>query len=140
LVARDPLEPGYPAGADAAPGVSLAQDLEAVFVPLVFRVFSATCDLVLDRRNHNEMRAHSDRKSCALRARAQYLSPFESGRARPREHGKLLGQVLRIFTDTVHWYRKRRVARGLPPGETGAVTAIQGAPVGAVSGLRPPLA
>ncbi len=40
--------------------------------------------------------------------------------------GKLLGQVLRIFTDTVSgWYRKRHVARGLPDGETGAVTAIQ---------------
>ena len=40
--------------------------------------------------------------------------------------GKLLGQVLRIFTDTVaRWYRKRHVARGLPDGETGAVTAIQ---------------
>jgi hypothetical protein len=40
--------------------------------------------------------------------------------------GKLLGQVLRIFTDTVSgWYRKRHVARGLPAGETGAVTAIQ---------------
>ena len=40
--------------------------------------------------------------------------------------GKLLGQVLRIFTDTVAgWYRKRHVARGLPDGETGAVTAIQ---------------
>ena len=40
--------------------------------------------------------------------------------------GKLLGQVLRIFTDTVAgWYRKRHVGRGLPDGETGAVTAIQ---------------
>jgi hypothetical protein len=40
--------------------------------------------------------------------------------------GKLLGQVLRIFTDTVSgWYRKRHAARGLPEGETGAVTAIQ---------------
>ena len=40
--------------------------------------------------------------------------------------GKLLGQVLRIFTDTVAgWYRKRHLARGLPDGETGAVTAIQ---------------
>jgi hypothetical protein len=39
---------------------------------------------------------------------------------------RLLGQVLRIFTDTVAgWYRKRHVARGLPDGETGAVTAIQ---------------
>ena len=38
--------------------------------------------------------------------------------------GKLLGQVLRIFTDTVSgWYRKRHVARGLPDGQTGAVTA-----------------
>jgi hypothetical protein len=34
--------------------------------------------------------------------------------------------VLRIFTDTVSsWYRKRHVARGLPDGETGTVTAIQ---------------
>jgi hypothetical protein len=40
--------------------------------------------------------------------------------------GKLLGQVLRIFTDTVAaWYRRRQGARGLPEGETGAVTAIQ---------------
>jgi hypothetical protein len=38
----------------------------------------------------------------------------------------LLGQVLRIFTDTVaRWYRKHHQARGLPNGETGAVTAIQ---------------
>jgi hypothetical protein len=34
--------------------------------------------------------------------------------------------VLRIFTDTVAtWYRKRHVARGLPSGEAGVVTAIQ---------------
>lgn len=40
--------------------------------------------------------------------------------------GKLLGEVLRIFTDTVAtWYRKRHLERGLPDGETGAVTAIQ---------------
>jgi hypothetical protein len=40
--------------------------------------------------------------------------------------GELLRQVLRIFTDTVSaWYRKRHLARGLPDGETGAVTAIQ---------------
>jgi hypothetical protein len=40
--------------------------------------------------------------------------------------GKLLGQVLRIFTDTVAgWYRARQAERGLPAGETGAVTAIQ---------------
>jgi len=40
--------------------------------------------------------------------------------------GELLGYVLRIFTDTVSsWYRKRHRARGLPDGETGAVTAIQ---------------
>jgi len=40
--------------------------------------------------------------------------------------GKLLGQVVRIFMDTVAgWYRKRHVERGLPPGETGAVTVIQ---------------
>jgi len=40
--------------------------------------------------------------------------------------GKLLGQVLRIFTDTVtSWYRRRHRERGLPSGETGAVTAIQ---------------
>ena len=40
--------------------------------------------------------------------------------------GKLLGQVVRIFTDTVAgWYCKRHVERGLPSGETGAVTVIQ---------------
>ncbi len=40
--------------------------------------------------------------------------------------GKVLGQVLRIFTDTVAgWYRSRHLAHGLPDGETGAVTAIQ---------------
>jgi hypothetical protein len=40
--------------------------------------------------------------------------------------GKLLGQVVRIFTDTVAgWYRRRHALRGLPPGETGAVTVIQ---------------
>jgi hypothetical protein len=40
--------------------------------------------------------------------------------------GALLGQVVRIFVDTVDgWYRRRRVERGLPPGETGAVAVIQ---------------
>ena len=40
--------------------------------------------------------------------------------------GKLLGHVVRIFTDTVaSWYKRRHVDRGLPPGEAGAVTAIQ---------------
>jgi len=40
--------------------------------------------------------------------------------------GQLLGQVLRLFTDTVAgWYGKRHAARGLPDGETGAVTVIQ---------------
>jgi hypothetical protein len=40
--------------------------------------------------------------------------------------GKLLGAVLRIFTDTVAgWYRERQVDRGLPDGQTGAVTVIQ---------------
>jgi hypothetical protein len=40
--------------------------------------------------------------------------------------GKLLGQVLRIFTDTVAgWYRRRQVERGLPTGESGALTVIQ---------------
>jgi hypothetical protein len=40
--------------------------------------------------------------------------------------GKLLGQVVRIFTDTVAGsYRRRQVERGLPTGEPGAVTAIQ---------------
>ncbi len=40
--------------------------------------------------------------------------------------GQLLRRVLRLFTDTVSsWYRKRHIARGLPDGETGAVTAIQ---------------
>ena len=38
--------------------------------------------------------------------------------------GKLLGHVVRIFTDTVStWYRHR--VHGLPDGETGAVTVIQ---------------
>ena len=33
---------------------------------------------------------------------------------------------MRIFTDTVAgWYLRRHVERGLPPGETGAVTVIQ---------------
>jgi len=40
--------------------------------------------------------------------------------------GKLLGEVLRIFTDTVAgWYRARQADRGLPVGQSGAVTAIQ---------------
>jgi hypothetical protein len=40
--------------------------------------------------------------------------------------GRLLGQVVRIFTDTVAtWYQKRHVERGLPAGEFGAVTVIQ---------------
>jgi hypothetical protein len=40
--------------------------------------------------------------------------------------GKLLGQVVRIFTDTVAaWYLRRHSDRGLPPGESGAVTVIQ---------------
>lgn len=40
--------------------------------------------------------------------------------------GKLLGQVLRIFTDTVAaWYRRRQGASDLASGETGAVTAVQ---------------
>jgi hypothetical protein len=40
--------------------------------------------------------------------------------------GKLLGQVVRLFTDSVSsWYRKRHKARGLPDGDTGAVTVIQ---------------
>ena len=40
--------------------------------------------------------------------------------------GKLLGQVVRIFTDTVaSWYRRRHLERDLPAGETGAVTVIQ---------------
>ena len=40
--------------------------------------------------------------------------------------GKLLGQVLRIFTDTIaSWYQRRHVDRGLPAGESGAVTVIQ---------------
>jgi hypothetical protein len=38
--------------------------------------------------------------------------------------GKLLGHVVRIFTDTVStWYRHR--VHDLPDGETGAVTVIQ---------------
>ena len=40
--------------------------------------------------------------------------------------GKLIGQVVRIFTDAVAgWYRCRHVARGLPAGETGSITVIQ---------------
>jgi hypothetical protein len=40
--------------------------------------------------------------------------------------GKLLGQVVRIFTDTVAgWYRRRHADRGLPAGDSGAVTVIQ---------------
>ena len=40
--------------------------------------------------------------------------------------GKLLGQVVRIFTDTVaRWYRRRHAERSLHAGETGAVTVIQ---------------
>jgi hypothetical protein len=40
--------------------------------------------------------------------------------------GKLLGQVVRIFTDTVAgWYRRRHADLGLPAGESGAVTVIQ---------------
>jgi Putative transposase len=39
---------------------------------------------------------------------------------------KLLGQVVRIFADTVAaWCRRRHADRGLAPGETGAVTVIQ---------------
>jgi len=39
--------------------------------------------------------------------------------------GALLGQVLRIFTDTVaRWYRRRQADRGLPGGQCGSVTAI----------------
>jgi hypothetical protein len=39
--------------------------------------------------------------------------------------GKLLGEVVRIFTDTVaSWYRRRHIVRGLPTGQTGAVTVI----------------
>jgi hypothetical protein len=40
--------------------------------------------------------------------------------------GALLGQVVRIFVDTLDgWYRRRHIERGLPPGETGAVAVIQ---------------
>jgi hypothetical protein len=40
--------------------------------------------------------------------------------------GKLLGQVLRIFIDTVASnYRKRLADRGIADGECGAVTVIQ---------------
>ena len=40
--------------------------------------------------------------------------------------GKLLGQVLRIFTDTVaSSYRKHLADRGIPSGQYGAVTVIQ---------------
>jgi hypothetical protein len=40
--------------------------------------------------------------------------------------GKLLGEVLRIFMDTVaSWYRERQADRGLPMGEGGAVAVIQ---------------
>jgi hypothetical protein len=38
--------------------------------------------------------------------------------------GALLGQVVRIFTDTVaRWYRQRQADRGLPGGQCGSVTA-----------------
>ena len=40
--------------------------------------------------------------------------------------GKVLGEVLRIFMDTVAcWYRERQADRGLPAGEGGAVAVIQ---------------
>ena len=40
--------------------------------------------------------------------------------------GKLLGQVLRIFTDTIAAnYRKRQADRGIADGQCGAVTVIQ---------------
>jgi hypothetical protein len=40
--------------------------------------------------------------------------------------GKLLGQVLRIFIDTVASnYRRRQADRGIADGESGAVTVIQ---------------
>jgi hypothetical protein len=40
--------------------------------------------------------------------------------------GKLLGQVLRIFTDTIAAnYRKRQADRGIVDGQGGAVTVIQ---------------
>ena len=40
--------------------------------------------------------------------------------------GKLLGEVLRIFMDTVtSWYRERQGDRGLPGGQCGAVAVIQ---------------
>jgi hypothetical protein len=40
--------------------------------------------------------------------------------------GELLGQVLRIFTDTIAAnYRKRQAQRGIVDGQSGAVTVIQ---------------
>jgi len=40
--------------------------------------------------------------------------------------GKLLGQVLRIFTDTIAAnYRKRQADRGIADGQCGAITVIQ---------------
>jgi hypothetical protein len=40
--------------------------------------------------------------------------------------GELLGQVLRIFTDTIAAnYRKRQANRGIADGQCGAVTVIQ---------------
>jgi hypothetical protein len=40
--------------------------------------------------------------------------------------GKLLGEVVRIFIDTVAtWYRERQADRGLPGGQCGAVAVIR---------------
>ena len=62
----------------------------------------------------------------------QQWSDETSGRTLPKfvteELHKYMdcGQVVRIFADTVAgWYRRRHADRGLPPGQTGAVTVIQ---------------
>jgi hypothetical protein len=68
------------------------------------------------------MKASSAPRSCSEN-RAKSVSRWSLPLA---FDGKLLGQVVRIFADTAAvWYRRRHVERGLPPGETGAVTVIQ---------------
>jgi len=83
-----------------------------------------------------EARHGQQKVACSIQA--QGLNHCRHPRARPGPSlpfplrfplafdGKLLGQVVRIFTDTVaSWYRRRHTDRGLPAGEPGAVTVIQ---------------
>ena len=83
-----------------------------------------------------EARHGQQKVACSIQA--QGLNHCRHPRARPGPSlpfplrfplafdGKLLGQVVRIFTDTVaSWYRRRHTDRGLPAGESGAVTVIQ---------------